>query len=71
MAFGLECFDQAHGLAALWAAQSPVLGCWIGLPRGCWFSSVGVPEQPPDLVKQMAIAVAEEAVISDLAESQR
>ena len=66
MAFGLERFDQAHGLAALRAAQSPVLGCWVGLLRGCLFSSVAVPEQPPDLIKQMALAVAEEAVIPDL-----
>jgi hypothetical protein len=66
MAFGLERFDQAHGLAALGAAQSPILGCWIGQLWVFLFSSVGVPEQPPDLVKQMAITVAEEAIIPDL-----
>jgi hypothetical protein len=60
VAFGLERFDQAHGLAALGAAQSPILGYWMGLLRDCWFSSVGVPEQPPDVVKQMAITVAKE-----------
>jgi hypothetical protein len=38
----------------------------MGLLRSCWFSSVGVPEQPPDVVKHMAITVAEEAVIPDL-----
>jgi hypothetical protein len=38
----------------------------MGLLRNCWFSSVGVRKQPPDLVKHMAIAVALEAVISDL-----
>ena len=66
MAFGLERFNQAHGLAAPGAAQRLVLGCWMGLLRGCLFGSVGVPEQAPDVVKQMAIAVAEETVIPDL-----
>jgi hypothetical protein len=66
VAFGLERFNQAHGLAAPGAAQRLVLGCEMDLLRGCLFSSVGVPEQLPDLVKQIAITVAEEAVTSDL-----
>ena len=60
MAFGLERFDQAHSLATLGAAQKLILGWWMGLLRSFWFSSIGIPEQPPDVVKHVAITVAKE-----------
>ena len=66
MAFGLERLDQAHGLAALRAAQSLVLGRWIGQRWVCLFSGARGREKLPDFVEQLAIAVAEEAIIPDL-----
>ena len=66
MAFGLERFGQAHHFAALGAAQSPILRCWMGQLRVSLFSSARAREQLPDFLEQLAIAVAEEAVIPDL-----
>jgi hypothetical protein len=66
VAFGLERLDQAHGLAALGAAQRLVLRCWIDQLRVCLFSGARAREKLPDCLEQLAITVAEEAVISDL-----
>ena len=62
----MERFDQAHRFTALGATQSPILGCRIGQLRVCWSSGARAGEKLPDFVEQMAISVAEEAVISDL-----